>query len=395
MIEKRLKIFSLIVICLTCYLVGICWTILPSISNTLITSNIYNLNENSYAILSSCLTIAATIFAGIAGLLGKKWNLKKVIILGSIISILGLFFHFSCYYYPSNTFHILFIGQCLLGIGFSSILASLTVYLCILFPTLSAMALTGIFTCINLGSVTGPTFFNLSIFEKWELNILIIAISWSILFIISFFALTSVTRPSSKNKQNQGVFKKKFILFWLFLFVLILYSICEYTYAFWGPVFLKQEKNISINLARYALAIFWFSVAFGQISICWLLKYLSPKYFYRILPILITSGFVILFFAKTYNNNVLGFIMGGLGSSAFVALTLSYVERTFKEVAEVTTGIMFMGYFVGYLVGSIFIGQLLKLESLTHVFLSIGFIGAMIWIITIYLVHRVHSIKKD
>ncbi|MFA6119329.1 MAG: MFS transporter [Parachlamydiales bacterium] len=381
MIGKKAKIFALIIICFICYLVGVSWTILPSISNILL---IDLLSEKQYAVLSFSLVLAAVMFSNIAGLLGKKWGLKKIINSGTFFAFIGVFIVVLSTFFSKQIFSILLVGQFILGLGLSFILTSITAYLCLSFPNLSAMTLTAIFACINLGSISGPLFFNLKIFQDWWFNCLIISILWFVFFVSSLKALPVVKNPHSALK-HRNIFSRKFTLFWLFFLVILLYSLCEYTYAFWGIVLLSKIKGFDLIASRYGLAIFWAAVGIAQITIFFLLKYKPAKFFYRILPIFIFSGFFILSYASKYYNNIIGLIIGGLGCSAFVALSLSFVEKFFKEIAEISAGIMFTGYFLGYILGSLFIGQSINYISLNTLFVIAGIIAIFIEILVMNL----------
>ena len=248
------------------------------------------------------------------------------------------------------------------------------------------MILTGIFACVNLGSFSSPIFFNL-LSDKWGINCIIIATAFFVLFFIALKVLPVIKNPYVEQSKK-SIFKKEFFLFWLFFLTICLFAICELVYSYWGIIYLNLSKNLDLELSRFSLSFYWASVGISQLTICFLLKYVAPKYFYRILPILLATGFLGMFFSKGLVSVILAFMIGGMGTSAFIALSMNFVEHDFKQIAEIASGIMFMGYFLGYLIGSLVIAQVIKSIDLSKIFLFSGLLAIIIEILTLYLVRK-------
>jgi len=362
---------------------GMSWTVLPIISNPLFASGI---SKSEYSILTFALVFAGFLYSSLAGFFGKFKGLKNVLISGVILCVIAMTLYALGFYQTNYLYFFLLVGQFVLGLGITSILTSLAAYLSLYLPKATAMVLTGIFACINLGSFTSPIFFNL-LFDKWGVNCLFIAAMFFILSILALKILPAIKNPYVE-KSKKSIFKKEFFLFWFFFLTICLFAICELVYSYWGIIYLNLSKKLSLELSRFSLSFYWASVGLSQLTICFLLKYIAPKYFYRILPILLASGFIGMFFSKSLIGVILAFMLGGIGASAFIALTMNFVEHDFKQIAEIASGIMFMGYFLGYLIGSLAIAQVIKSIDLAKIFLFSGFLAIIIEIFTIYLVKK-------
>ncbi len=387
--KRKIKIITLFLVGLIASSIGLSWTTLPSIINIIINNSFYGVNAKNYAILSSVFIVSALIFANIGGVLGRKHGLKTMIIRGLTLVFLGLSCYLMGYAWINHFFGIAMLAQILLGIGICFLLTSLTSYVCLLLPNISAIALTGLFACINLGSILCPIFYNIQPSHKWWVKCLIIVILLFSLLLISLKFLPAIHNPNILAKtKNANLVQKKYRIMWLFLIILILYSICEYIYAFWGIVFLNKIKGFSLFFSRYELSYFWAAFGFGQILIFWLLRFIAPKYFYRILPVLITIGFFIMLYSNNSIYSTFGFIIGGIGCSSFFPLTLSFVELSFKEIAEIISGIMITGYFAGYLLGAITAGVISKYTSLNSIFFTAIIIAILIAFMSCYLMAK-------
>ncbi|NGX32186.1 MAG: hypothetical protein K1060chlam4_00227 [Candidatus Anoxychlamydiales bacterium] len=379
--DKSIKIIS---IGLICYFMGMSWTALPIISNPLFMQGI---SKSEYSILTFALVFAGLIFSSIAGVFGRVKGLKNVLVSGVLLCSIAMGLYALGYYQVKNLYSLLLIGQFILGLGITSILTSLTAYLSLYLPKATAMILTGIFACINFGGFSSPIFFNL-LSNKWGINCLIIAAAFFILFFLALKVLPVVKNPYIESKSKKSIFKKEFHLFWMFFLTIVLFTICELVYAYWGIIYLNLYKKLDLSLSRFSLSFYWAAAGITQLTICWLLKYIAPKYFYRALPILLASGFLGMVFFKGLTSIIISFVIGGMGVSAFVALSMNFVEQDFKQIAEVASGIMFMGYFLGYLIGSLAIAEIIKFIDLSKIFLFSGFIAIIIEIFTFYLIKK-------
>jgi len=254
------------------------------------------------------------------------------------------------------------------------------------------MAITAGFICINIGSFVSPLYFN-----YFNNNLDNASLYISILILI-FFLLALIFLPEIKNKEPiehmkyKVIFEKKYRYFLVFFSSVVLYSICEYVYSNWGVVLLKSEKGFNLEVSRFGLSTFWASVGITQILIFFLLKYLNIKKIYRVLPFFISIGFFVMIFSKKFS--LIGLALGGIGGSAFVALSLSYVEYLFNKIAQIASSTIFLGFFSGYIIGSLLISTLLDFTSLTNSFFVIGILSVIIILNTLYLTKK-FKIEKE
>ncbi|KKL11030.1 hypothetical protein LCGC14_2549910 [marine sediment metagenome] len=376
------KASKIIIICSACFFMGMAWNVLPIISGLLFAIGI---SKSEYSILTFTFVLAGLIFSSIAGIFGRIKGLKKVYVSGIFLCSFAMGLYALSYYLLNNLYLILLIGQFILGVGITSILTSISAYLYLYLPKTTAMILTGIFTCINLGSSSSPIFFNFLNSSNWGLNCLIISIALFIMFFLALNILPIVENPYIKKKC---ILKTNSSLLGIFFLTVILFALCELVFSYWGIIYLNQYKQINLQFSRFGLSSYWIAAGLSQLTICWLLKYIAPKYFYRILPVFLALGFLGMFFATKFITIVISFMLGGIGASAFIALTMNFVEHDFKQSAEIASGIMFMGYFLGYVIGSLAIAETIKFIDLSKIFLFSAFIAIFIEIFTIYIVKK-------
>ena len=205
------------------------------------------------------------------------------------------------------------------------------------------------------------------------------------MFFLALNILPIVENPYIKKKC---ILKTNSSLLGIFFLTVILFALCELVFSYWGIIYLNQYKQINLQFSRFGLSSYWIAAGLSQLTICLLLKYIAPKYFYRILPVFLALGFLGMFFATKFITIVISFMLGGIGASAFIALTMNFVEHDFKQSAEIASGIMFIGYFLGYVIGSLAIAETIKFIDLSKIFLFSAFIAIFIEIFTIYIVKK-------
>ncbi len=130
---------------------------------------------------------------------------------------------------------------------------------------------------------------------------------------------------------------------------------------------MHTEKNISAINANHALSLFWAFVTFGRLISAVLTLFISAKYIFIHLPILITIAFISSrFFSYGITSDLILFAFAGLACSAFFPLAVSLSTNYFSEQTEKVSGIMVGVYFTGYGISAQGFG-------IVHQFLNISF----------------------
>jgi MFS family permease len=380
------KILSIFLLCLVCFGLGNAWTIVPSISNMLLTNSAYQISHEGYAGLTVYLVIGALLTSFLTSEISRFFGTKLTILSGllfnSISMIILVFVKPDGNPYLSNVF-LLSISQFFLGMGIGSILTSISAYLAISLKRFIAMGITGVFTCVNLGSSTCANIVGSKIVqENWWYIAGLISCYFVFLILICFFLLKNIVNPSPQSRNKLSlIFCNLPNRYWIFPIVIFLYSIIEISYSSWGVIFLHEAKGISIHSSNEALSIFWATVGVCQLIVCALISIVPFQKIYRVLPVfLIISLFGQLFSSNTLVTLAL-FALAGIGCSAFFSLTINLGEFEFKKIAELISGTIVIGYFLGQAAGSLIIGFAHKFVSISIVYGFIGFISVLIAVI--------------
>lgn len=372
---------------------GNAWTVIPAIGNVLMTSNSYKFSNFQYAYLGFALLGSAIIFSWMTGILGHKIGTKKVI----LISLL-FFCCASCLFTIANfrtgneVYRLLLFAQGLLGIAISGLLTSFSTYIVLLIPKKAPMVLTGVFFCVNFGSFCFPLMFNLISSDQFWWRITIVhAVMMFFLIGLGWKFLPDIRNVNSAPRQTFHEFSRQLTQrFWIFLTVIVIYSITENTFSSWITIFLHTVKDLSISKANIGLSSFWGTVALGQASVCILVRWISPKLIYRILPLFLILGYFGIYFSTNYNESVFFFIISALGCSAFFALSMSFVEGEYRSISEIASGIMVTGYFLGSALGASLFGAILESNviNLKELIFLVGFIPVVIAVLNNFLMSR-------
>jgi fucose permease len=382
---------SFLIICFTCILTGAAWTIVPAISNFLVASSNSTLSYQEYGYISSLLVIAAFLASQAAGEIGRFIGMKTIFITGLIFVFLSMIILFSSHYSTSK-FGPLLCSQICLGFGIGIILTSLSAYLTFLTPKKIALALTGTYSCVNLGSFLYPTM--LKIFNHtslWWIDSLYISFFFIILILFSIMLLPNLKNPFSiAHAELFYILLKVPKHFWLFVIAIILYSINEISFSSWLPLFLDEEKEFSFLKSDQSLGIYWGAVTLGQLSVFFSLFRISAKKIYRLLPFLLLLSFIGLILFKKDYLIFFSIIIGALGCSAFFSLTMNFAEKTFPEIAEIVSACIVGGYFIGSAIGNLIIGLLKQTAglSLTNIYWCIAAMILFIIFINLYLTQK-------
>ncbi len=344
------------------------------------------LTGSQYASLALYLVIGAILASNGATEIGRFYGVKKSLLYGVLaiaigMGIMGITPFVSNqdldFRYPS-----LVISQFFLGMGVGAILTSANAFLVLFMFKRTAMLLTGMYSCITLGSSSAPFFIGkFSGFWNWGVFPTIIACLFLILLLVSYWQLPHISNPYPISREPlKVIFKKLPGFFWVFAIAAFLYAICENGLVAWSTIFLHLEKGVKNEEATESLAIFWGVVTIAELSICGLVSKFSPRFIYRLLPLFLIIACFGMVFASGANQSLLFFVTGALGVSAFFALTVNFAERRFHELAEFVSGTMVLGYFLGTVVGSLATGFFYEILHwpLAMVFVAIGCIAILL-----------------
>lgn len=330
--------------CVTSYLLGLSWTVLPSIS-PILTSN--GLSLATYGELNLFLVFSA----GLTTLAVYKFGDPQVTLQffrrGLLLLALAnaLFLH-------SAT---LFPAMLALGIAIALILSGLGAIFPLLKQTISPSLLAGVFACVNLGSMSGPFFFRLwGASAEWEGLVALYALAalscWGLALRLKHIPIPTLPGGSLSLR---AFFRSIVCLYALILF---LYAWLDISISAYLQLYLTQVHQFGLQTARSYLSLFWATVGFSQLFITFLSRSLSPRLIYFSLSLFLVLGYLLLNYVPAALPYAIFSL--GLGCSAFIALTISMAEWDHPHAPKHVSAILVFAYFFGAGCASLTLGKI-------------------------------------
>jgi len=333
------------------------------------------------------LSITTVVAAAFTYLLTRKWGLKKVLIRGLYLYLIGLSILLCAHLFQGNKeaiIAIIFSGTFLFGIAFSTVAITLITYVILEFPKHIGMGLIVLMVFYNLGAMLSPILLN--IFDTWEKGLILSAIIAVLMLTIirlirNIFFDPSLSKDVKHLRKGSLIWKEMHYRFALFILCMFFYGICENTFNIWGE--LRMLEWVSSHLANDAIMIFWLFLVIGQVIIILPLHHFSMhRIIYFIIGIMAAS-LIYLPFQKTFPSFINGLAIGGIGCSACIPILLSMIEMEIADLIhddterlpylEISVSMMVAAYFLGSSI--IVIASGLDL-SVTEIGISNYFFGA-------------------
>jgi fucose permease len=315
--KKILAAFAIIFMLYT----GLTWGVIGVLINNM--AQYYNVNSSSIVASFSVFTCSATIMVIFStGLLVEYLNIKKVLILSSILTVFGAILLFVC-----NDIVYLKLSLFIFGIGYG-ICFALSYYFIVLTTNhinrASKMAL--ISFCFSIGTALSPLLggglINSGI--SWQVvftcfTIVMIPIGLITLF-MSFDVMDSSKNVEKITKKISLILEVKSwpITVYIMAFGLLIYELAETTMIVWLVVYGENNLHLNINAASKLLSIFWFFVIIGRIVASFVLKKIKPELY--IILVTIMSGIFLLIFSYLNSTVIVSYILIALIGFGFSAL---------------------------------------------------------------------------
>ncbi len=359
---------------------GLVLVIVPAASLVLTTENKFGFSSSEYGFLF----VPQVLMAILASLLGpglvRRWGMRGVYRMGLVFNVLAAALIAASQLFVDNhhwAYVSVILGTTFVGAGFGSTLPTINVYATNFFPKNSASALTVLHTLLGTGTALAPVLVTVLVkgIGWWLLPVMVLAILMVLLavtFVLPFNDERKVSGAQTPSLEKNTFLPARVRLFMLIVF---LYGYCETIFANWAIIFLNKEKGIGLQEAGYALACFWVMVSVGRLLVSILSVWISPRWFYRILPVFITAALWGVAHANSSITGMLLFAMAGLACSAFFPLTFSLGQKGFEFIAERVSGWIMASYMLGYGSAAYGIG---KLMELTHASLGGWYVNSMV-----------------
>jgi len=361
---------EILCIYLTGLIQGLVLVVVPAASLVFTDPGKFGFSSSEYGLLFIPQVLTAIAASLLGPSFARRWGMKAVYRAGLIFNILAMvLIAASQLICPDHhaAYILVILGTAFVGAGFGTTLPTINVYATNFFPKNSASALTVLHTLLGIGTALAPLL--VTIFVKqigwWLLPV--IAVAALVLLLMGAFILTlSDERPvlaSGSTREVTSEFLPPRVR--AFMVIVFLYGFCETIFANWAIIFLNKEKGVQIDQAGYALAAFWVMVSAGRLLISIVSAVVSPKWVYRILPLLIMGSLLAVTKASTPVAGILFFALAGLSCSGFFPLTFSFGQKGFEPIAERVSGWIMAAYMLGYGSAAYGIGKMIELTHLS------------------------------
>ena len=359
-----LRKFEIICIYLTGLFQGLVLVTVPAASLVFTGSVQFGFSSSEYGLLFIPQVMTAIAASLLGPSFSRKWGMKTVYRGGLIFNILamGLIAASQLVSHNHNAAYMLvFLGTTFVGAGFGSTLPTINVYATDFFPNNSASALTVLHTLLGTGTALAP--FMVTVLVKgmgwWLLPVFVIP---ALIALLAGAFMLPLKDDRSDLETSSSFTGPSFlpVRVRLFMLIVLLYGFCETIFANWAIIFLNKEKGVPLQEAGYALAAFWVMVSIGRFLISILSIWISPRWVYRILPVLMTVSLVAVTVVSSPMAGILLFSLAGLSCSGFFPLTFSFGQKGFESIAERVSGWIMASYLLGYGLAAYGIGEIIE-----------------------------------
>ncbi len=349
---------------------GLSLVTFPAASTIFTSPESYNLTSNEYGSMFLPMVVCAIVSSTLGAGLARRWSLKQLFMIGLSSNLVSMAVLVLSQFFVAGhdvAYGLLLVAMAALGIGFGTTLTAAQIYAVGFFPGKSDVAITALHSLLGTGTALAPLLVAFFVgVAVWWLLPLVVGGGFLALMLLS---LRQPLQIGSIGEGSSGTGTAPFLRglparFWIFAAIAILYGICETLFGNWATIYLHGNKGLSLHDAAFALAAFWAMVTTGRIVITFAAAWISPRWIYLALPILILAALLGIPRIHGAVESIVAYGFAGLACSAFLPLSVSFGEQEFPRIVEVVSGGLMAAYMVGYGLGSFGVGLLRDMGGL-------------------------------
>jgi fucose permease len=330
----------------------------------------FDFDSTRYGAMFLPQVIMAVLASGLAPQLARRWDLRRVLLLGiagDIVAMALLALSRLLIGVPDGAFIVLLVATGALGLGFGATVMALNTYAETFFPGRSDGAVLALNALLGLGTALAPVL--VAIFVGMGVWWLLPVMVGCILVLIFAVALRQPLRSNPAAITGGGAQRPLSAStlpgrFWLYAFAVFLYGVLETLNGNWATLYLSGERGVSPRGASMALAAFWTMVTVGRVLVAALSVRVPARSIYLALPVLLLVTFQLAARVQDEMGGILAFAMAGLACSAFLPLSISFGGGEFPRLSAVMAGGLIAFYQLGYGVAAFGTGPLRDLMQL-------------------------------
>jgi fucose permease len=344
------------VVYLTGLLQGISIVAFAAAGNLFRRPGAHGLSSSEFGALFIPMILGAVLASSLAGPLARR-SLRSIYFGGVLLNAVAMTAMAASQLAIGNhdrALVALMAGTGALGLGFGSLLTAMNLYAARLYPARADSAVTALHALVGIGTAIPPAILPWA--ERMGAWWVVPAGSAALFGVIAIAAIFTLRElPAVESVRSTG--PESPTRFWGFVTAAALYGFCEAMFGDWGPLFLHEERSISVETAGLALSAFWVAVTGGRSVIAAISRWFSSRNSYRLLPVILAIACLFVPRLSGGTASIVSFVVAGLGCSAFFPLTISFGSASRPRRAESAAGLLLAAFMAGQGVGTWGVGS--------------------------------------
>ncbi|MFA6600190.1 MAG: MFS transporter [Candidatus Omnitrophota bacterium] len=398
----RRRLFQTAVFYLTAFFQGICQITLPAASVILKSARYNGLTDQQYGLTFLPLILMTILSTLYFPSLLHRFGRLKIFFAGILFDLMYLSLAAAAgkMSSPGPSFAVLLAANFFLGTGFGLVISVLNVLLSELYPRHCDAALSGLHGFLGAGCCASPLIVN-AFHRTGHWSNMTGAVAAGLGIAACLAVLGNVFRGFPANRRDKhagevfGIPKATPLMIVLVLSSLFIYGIAESIVGNWAPVYLQQEKGLTLESGAVCLALFWGFVTAGRLATAVAAMRMNSRFFLRIAPAVLILGFILVMRIRGAGDVPLAFVVAGLGCSCVFPVAVSLGIRAHPQWRDALSGFGVGALMGGVLVGSTFTGILRQLKVLSlHQVFGAGILFSAVLFVLCWLISRDHEDLK-
>ena len=357
---------------LAAFVQGICLLFIPAASFIFKAPETNAITDQQYGLLFLPMMTGAILVTVFFKNILHRWGTVKIYFAGFLsnaLFLLLLWFVDKALGRNLVSFVLLLTANFFLGSGFGLLLSVLN-FLCVeLFSQNRDSMLTGMHSCLGIGSSVCPLFVSLFYARgAWTHAVLVTLAGLVALLLVSMvfgtgsnctgFKTSPVNEPGTIRTGTSAGTVALPAGAWMFLALILVYGIAEAIIGNWSSIYLNRDKGFSLQTASLALSTFWMFVTVGRVLASFLVMKVDARYLYRLSPACVAASLTAILMTRSESRVLLFYVAAGLSCSYFFPFSVSLSTRYFEGWHDRLASMAVAALMLGVGVGSVAIGFL-------------------------------------
>jgi len=341
------------------FFTGMALIIFPAAGNIFKDPEVYALSHARYGALFIPMILFAILSSILSARLSRTKGTKVILLTGFVSNVIGMLILSTSHAFLGKDnlpYIMLLIAIAFTGSGFGFTLSAINAYAFDLFRKRADSAVVALHAFLGIGQAGAPIALALFLLlDRWWLAPISVMAALITLMVLSVrLPMQLSTEVQQASRANRRLPRR----IWIFAVIALLYGISESTFGNWSPIFLHEERGLSLAEAGLALSVFWGMVTAGRVGLSVIALWMKTEVLYVISPVLIVAAFLTVPSLDGTLPNILGLALAGLACSYFFPLSISFASTEAPESASATSGLMISSIMAGTGIGTYSVGAI-------------------------------------